>query len=112
MGLAINDLVRKGELQAPIVIGRDHLDCGSVASPNRETESMKDGTDAVARYTPVGFPFWGERYGQASPIVFAIKAPLQRAGGPWWFSCPQFCRACDKKRGSEDMSSFHVAVLT
>ncbi len=48
MGLAINDLVRKGELQAPIVIGRDHLDCGSVASPNRETESMKDGTDAVA----------------------------------------------------------------
>lgn len=47
MGLAINDLVRKGELKAPIVIGRDHLDCGSVASPNRETESMKDGSDAV-----------------------------------------------------------------
>ncbi|MEQ1824093.1 MAG: urocanate hydratase [Fimbriimonadaceae bacterium] len=48
MGLAINDLVRKGEISAPIVIGRDHLDCGSVASPNRETESMKDGSDAVA----------------------------------------------------------------
>lgn len=48
MGQAINDLVRRGELQAPIVIGRDHLDCGSVASPNRETESMIDGTDAVA----------------------------------------------------------------
>ncbi|WP_077329423.1 urocanate hydratase [Virgibacillus siamensis] len=48
MGLAINDLVRKGELKAPIVIGRDHLDCGSVASPNRETEGMKDGSDAVA----------------------------------------------------------------
>ncbi|MFS0823371.1 urocanate hydratase [Bacillus sp. 1P02SD] len=47
MGLAINELVRKGELKAPIVIGRDHLDCGSVASPNRETESMKDGSDAV-----------------------------------------------------------------
>jgi urocanate hydratase len=47
-GLLFNDLVRKGEVQAPIVIGRDHLDCGSVASPNRETESMKDGTDAVA----------------------------------------------------------------
>lgn len=46
--LAMNDLVRKGELEAPIVIGRDHLDCGSVASPNRETEDMKDGTDAVA----------------------------------------------------------------
>ncbi|GGB59284.1 urocanate hydratase [Lentibacillus populi] len=48
MGLAVNELVRKGELKAPIVIGRDHLDCGSVASPNRETEGMKDGSDAVA----------------------------------------------------------------
>ncbi|XXM72893.1 urocanate hydratase [Lysinibacillus sphaericus] len=47
MGLAINELVKKGELKAPVVIGRDHLDCGSVASPNRETESMKDGSDAV-----------------------------------------------------------------
>ena len=47
-GLAFNELVKKGEVKAPIVIGRDHLDCGSVASPNRETEAMKDGTDAVA----------------------------------------------------------------
>ncbi|HPQ81517.1 MAG TPA: urocanate hydratase [bacterium] len=47
-GLAFNDLVKRGIVKAPIVIGRDHLDCGSVASPNRETESMKDGTDAVA----------------------------------------------------------------
>ncbi|KRF43837.1 urocanate hydratase [Paenibacillus sp. Soil787] len=47
MGLAINEMVRNGELSAPIVIGRDHLDCGSVASPNRETESMKDGSDVV-----------------------------------------------------------------
>jgi urocanate hydratase len=47
MGLAINELVRIGELKAPIVIGRDHLDCGSVASPNRETEAMKDGSDTV-----------------------------------------------------------------
>ncbi|MBM7585316.1 urocanate hydratase [Bacillus pakistanensis] len=47
MGLAINELVKNGELKAPIVIGRDHLDCGSVASPNRETEAMKDGSDAV-----------------------------------------------------------------
>ena len=47
-GLAINELVKKGKIKAPIVIGRDHLDCGSVASPFRETESMKDGTDAVA----------------------------------------------------------------
>jgi urocanate hydratase len=47
-GLAMNDLVKSGKLKAPIVIGRDHLDCGSVASPCRETESMKDGSDAVA----------------------------------------------------------------
>jgi urocanate hydratase len=47
-GLAFNEMVRKGELKAPIVIGRDHLDSGSVASPNRETESMKDGSDAVS----------------------------------------------------------------
>jgi len=47
-GVAINDLVAKGEISAPIVIGRDHLDTGSVASPFRETEAMKDGTDAVA----------------------------------------------------------------
>lgn len=47
-GLALNEMVRNGELSAPIAIGRDHLDCGSVASPNRETEAMKDGTDAVA----------------------------------------------------------------
>lgn len=47
LGLAMNELVRKGEISAPIVIGRDHLDSGSVASPNRETESMKDGSDAV-----------------------------------------------------------------
>jgi urocanate hydratase len=48
LGLAFNEMVAKGELKAPIVIGRDHLDSGSVASPNRETEAMKDGTDAVA----------------------------------------------------------------
>jgi urocanate hydratase len=47
-GLAINDLVARGEISAPIVIGRDHLDSGSVASPNRETEGMKDGSDAIA----------------------------------------------------------------
>jgi urocanate hydratase len=47
-GLAINELVKKGKIKAPIVLGRDHLDCGSVASPFRETENMKDGSDAVA----------------------------------------------------------------
>jgi urocanate hydratase len=48
MGLVFNDLVARGEVKAPIVIGRDHLDCGSVASPYRETEAMKDGSDAIA----------------------------------------------------------------
>jgi len=48
VGLRFNELVRTGRVKAPIVIGRDHLDCGSVASPNRETEAMKDGSDAVA----------------------------------------------------------------
>jgi urocanate hydratase len=48
LGLAFNDMVARGELKAPIVIGRDHLDSGSVASPNRETEGMKDGSDAVS----------------------------------------------------------------
>jgi urocanate hydratase len=48
LGLRLNDLVRRGELKAPIVIGRDHLDAGSVASPHRETEGMRDGSDAIA----------------------------------------------------------------
>jgi urocanate hydratase len=66
-GLAFNELVRSGKVKAPIVIGRDHLDTGSVASPNRETEAMKDGSDAIAdwpvlnaliilRAAPAGFP--------------------------------------------------------
>ncbi len=66
-GLAINELVRKGEIKAPIVIGRDHLDCGSVASPYRETESMKDGSDAIADW----------------PILNAL---LNTASGASWVS--------------------------
>src|SRR5947209_8255606 len=66
-GLAINDLVRQGKIKAPIVIGRDHLDCGSVASPFRETESMKDGSDAVADW----------------PILNAL---LNTASGASWVS--------------------------
>ena len=64
---AINDMVASGELKAPIVIGRDHLDCGSVASPNRETEKMKDGSDAVADW----------------PILNAL---LSVSGGSSWTS--------------------------
>jgi urocanate hydratase len=54
-GLRFNEMVASGELKAPIVIGRDHLDCGSVASPNRETEGMKDGTDAVSDWAILNF---------------------------------------------------------
>ena len=67
MGKIFNDLVARGEVQAPIVIGRDHLDCGSVASPNRETEKMKDGSDAIADW----------------PILNAL---LNAAGGASWVS--------------------------
>jgi urocanate hydratase len=67
MGLAINDLVRKGEISAPIAIGRDHLDTGSVASPYRETEKMLDGSDAVADW----------------PILNAL---LNAASGASWVS--------------------------
>ncbi|MDP7029716.1 MAG: urocanate hydratase [Phycisphaerales bacterium] len=54
-GLRFNEMVRTGEVSAPIVIGRDHLDCGSVASPNRETEGMQDGTDAVSDWPLLNF---------------------------------------------------------
>jgi urocanate hydratase len=55
MGRIFNELVRDGKVKAPIVIGRDHLDCGSVASPNRETEKMKDGSDAIADWPILNF---------------------------------------------------------
>jgi urocanate hydratase len=54
-GLAFNDAVASGRISAPIVIGRDHLDCGSVASPNRETEAMLDGSDAIADWPILNF---------------------------------------------------------
>ena len=67
LGLAFNEMVRSGELKAPVVIGRDHLDSGSVASPNRETESMRDGSDAVSDW----------------PILNAL---LNTASGATWVS--------------------------
>ncbi|HEU4623865.1 MAG TPA: urocanate hydratase [Steroidobacteraceae bacterium] len=67
LGLAFNEMVAKGELKAPVVIGRDHLDSGSVASPNRETESMRDGSDAVSDW----------------PILNAL---LNTASGATWVS--------------------------
>ncbi|MDY7109305.1 MAG: urocanate hydratase, partial [Planctomycetota bacterium] len=54
-GLKFNELVREGKVRGPIVIGRDHLDCGSVASPNRETEGMKDGSDAISDWALLNF---------------------------------------------------------
>ena len=66
-GLAFNEMVKSGELKAPIVIGRDHLDSGSVASPNRETEAMRDGSDAVSDW----------------PLLNAL---LNTAGGATWVS--------------------------
>ena len=66
-GQLFNELVRTGKVKAPIVIGRDHLDTGSVASPNRETEAMKDGSDAVADW----------------PILNAL---INTAGGASWVS--------------------------
>jgi urocanate hydratase len=67
LGLAFNEMVKRGELKAPVVIGRDHLDTGSVASPNRETEAMKDGSDAVSDW----------------PLLNAL---LNTAGGATWVS--------------------------
>ncbi|MCJ0825271.1 urocanate hydratase [Luteimonas sp. 50] len=67
LGLAFNEMVRNGELKAPIVIGRDHLDSGSVASPNRETEAMQDGSDAISDW----------------PL---LNAMLNVAGGATWVS--------------------------
>src|SRR5436853_3869662 len=66
-GLAFNELVRTGQVKAPIVIGRDHLDAGSVASPNRETESMRDGSDAISDW----------------PILNAL---INAIGGATWVS--------------------------
>jgi len=69
-GLKLNEMVASGELKAPIVIGRDHLDCGSVASPNRETESMLDGSDAIADWV-------------------YLNAMINVAGGATWVSLHQ-----------------------
>merc|ERR1711904_151010 len=67
LGVAFNEMVRRGQLKAPIVIGRDHLDSGSVASPNRETESMLDGSDVISDW----------------PILNAL---LNTASGATWVS--------------------------
>ncbi|MGH2443341.1 MAG: urocanate hydratase, partial [Chloroflexota bacterium] len=83
-GLAINQLVRDGEISAPIVIGRDHLDSGSVASPNRETESMRDGSDAIADWpilnalvnTAAGASWVSVHHGGGVGIGYSIHAGM------------------------------------
>ena len=83
-GLAFNELVRTGKVKAPIVIGRDHLDCGSVASPNRETEAMKDGSDAIADWpllnalvnTAAGATWVSIHHGGGVGIGYSIHAGM------------------------------------
>ena len=102
LGLAFNEMVRNGELSAPVAIGRDHLDSGSVASPNRETEAMRDGSDAVSDW----------------PLLNAL---LNTASGATWVSIhhgggvgmgyAQTCRTCHRmqwygRRGSSHRSRF------
>lgn len=84
MGLIFNDMVKKGVLKAPIVIGRDHLDSGSVASPNRETEGMKDGSDAIADWpilnalvnTAAGAHWVSVHHGGGVGIGYSIHAGM------------------------------------
>ena len=83
-GLRFNEMVRRGELEGPIVIGRDHLDCGSVASPNRETEGMKDGSDAIADWpvlnalinTAAGATWVSVHHGGGVGIGYALHAGM------------------------------------
>ena len=89
-GLAFNELVRTGKVKAPIVIGRDHLDCGSVASPNRETEAMKDGSDAIADW----------------PILNAL---LNAAAGATWVSSTTAGASASATRSTPGWSSSPTA---
>ena len=83
-GLRFNEMVANGELEAPVVIGRDHLDCGSVASPNRETEAMKDGSDAIADWpilnalinTAAGASWVSVHHGGGVGIGYSIHAGM------------------------------------
>ncbi len=122
LGLAFNEMVRNGELKAPIVIGRDHLDSGSVASPNRETEAMKDGSDAVSDWpllnallnTAVGATWVslhhgggvGMGYSQHSGMVIVCDGTPRRRGASRACSgttrhrrhAPRRCRLRDRHR--------------
>jgi urocanate hydratase len=103
-GVAMNELVRRGEISAPIVIGRDHLDTGSVASPFRETEGMIDGSDAIADWpllnalvnTAAGASWISYITGVASGS--AIRSTRNGGGGGWHRRGEAAPRTCPDER--------------
>ena len=109
VGLRFNELVRTGKVKAPIVIGRDHLDCGSVASPNRETEGMKDGTDAVADWailnalvnTAAGATWVSFHHGGGVGIGYSLHAGMVVVadGTPRAARCLERVLTCDPGMG-------------
>jgi len=109
VGLRFNELVRTGKVKAPIVIGRDHLDCGSVASPNRETEGMKDGTDAVADWailnalvnTAAGATWVSFHHGGGVGIGYSLHAGMVIVadGTPRAARCLERVLTCDPGMG-------------
>jgi urocanate hydratase len=109
VGLRFNELVKTGKVKAPIVIGRDHLDCGSVASPNRETESMKDGTDAVADWpilnalvnTAAGATWVSFHHGGGVGIGYSLHAGMVVVadGTPRAARCLERVLTCDPGMG-------------
>jgi urocanate hydratase len=108
-GLRINAMVRRGELKAPIVIGRDHLDTGSVASPNRETEGMKDGSDAIADWpilnallnTAAGATWVSVHHGGGVGIGYSLHAGMVVVadGTPRAAACLERVLTCDPGMG-------------
>ncbi|GIT52239.1 MAG: hypothetical protein Ct9H300mP15_24520 [Gemmatimonadota bacterium] len=101
-GVAMNELVGTGEISAPIVIGRDHLDTGSVASPNRETEAMKDGTDAVADWPILN------AFSNSFRSELGVVSPRWRSGD-WELAS---CRPGTRPRGTAEMTERISRVLT
>jgi urocanate hydratase len=109
VGLRFNELVRTGKVKAPIVIGRDHLDCGSVASPNRETEAMKDGSDAVADWailnalvnTAAGATWVSFHHGGGVGIGYSLHAGMVIVadGTPRAARCLERVLTCDPGMG-------------
>ncbi len=96
LALAFNEMVKNGELKAPIVIGRDHLGSGSVASPNRETESMKDGSDAVSDW-----PLLNALLNTASGATWGFTPPWRRCGHGVLTACGCYATCRRRVRGGK-----------